>query len=701
MVIAHSRPGRSAEPARAVPVPARFRPDIEGFRAIAVVLVIAFHAGVPLITGGYVGVDVFFVISGFLITGLLVDELQRTGTLSFRSFYARRIRRLLPMAMLVLVAVAVGMEFFTPPAYRPSVRFDALSAAFYYSNWQFAIESVNYLTLGGAQNPVLHYWSLSVEEQFYLAWPLLLLLAVRLRPIGLRGGSVRLRCAAVIAIVGGASLAYSLVETPVQPAIAYFETTTRVWEFAAGAVLALVASQLQRVPRGLAVVAGASGLVLVIVSALIDGPTTSFPGTAALVPVGGALLVLAAGARVASAGAGALLSLRPLRYVGRISYAWYLWHWPCLVFARTAHWAPPDGQIGWLATSIALAISLALAIVTHRLVETPARRARWFAASGKRAALLAGFATAIAVVAVGIAGGPLVVPGGSLNVFGSTPAPGSVPPATTPLEAVASTPYAAMHGCHLDYGTESPAAGCVFGDVTARRRVVLIGDSHAAQWFPALEILAKRERFRLTVWTKSGCPFTVGVHIYLPAVGRDYTECLAWQTSVLRKLATMPRASMIILGRTATYLPQVLAPDGDQTTPARAAALWGAGIQRAVADLRPHAARVVVLRDTPHAPSDVPACISWDVSNPSVCDFAQTPDGHSDDAEFAAERAAGTPRSVYADPATAVCPGPICRVDTGGIIMYRDDNHLTAAFAASHWRGFAQALALTRLRRPI
>ncbi|MEO9175659.1 MAG: acyltransferase, partial [Gaiellales bacterium] len=361
MVIALPPTGRWAAPARQAPDPARFRPDIEGFRAIAVVLVIAFHAGLPPITGGYIGVDVFFVISGFLITGLLVDELQRTGTLSFRSFYARRIRRLMPMAMLVLVAVAIGMEFFTPPAYRPSVRFDALSAAFYYSNWQFAIESVNYLTLGGAQNPVLHYWSLSVEEQFYLAWPLLLFLAVRLRPFGLSGGSVRLRCGAAIAVVGAASLVYSLVETPAEPAIAYFETTTRVWEFAAGAVLALVASHLQRVPRSLAVVGGVTGLLLVLVAALVNGPTTAFPGTTALVPVAGALLVLAMGARVPSSGAGALLSLRPVRYVGRISYTWYLWHWPCLVYARTAHWAPPDGQIGWLATSIALAISLVLA----------------------------------------------------------------------------------------------------------------------------------------------------------------------------------------------------------------------------------------------------------------------------------------------------------------------------------------------------
>jgi len=258
-----------------------------------------------------------------------------------------------------------------------------------------------------------------------------------------------------------------------------------------------------------------------------------------------------------------------------------------------------------------------------------------------------------------------------------------------------------MRGCHVDYGATAPAAGCVFGEVTARRTVILIGDSHAAQWFPALETLARRERFRLIAWTKSGCPFTLGVHIFLPAIGRDYSECLAWQQGVLRDLAAMPRSSIIILGRTSTYLPQVLAPDGDETSARRAAELWGAGVTTSVSRLRRFAARVVVLRDTPHAPSDVPACISWDPSNPTVCDFAQTPDGHWDDAEYAAELAAGTPRTVYANPTPVACRGPVCQIETRGIIMYRDDNHLTAAFVASRWRQFAEALDLARVRRPI
>jgi peptidoglycan/LPS O-acetylase OafA/YrhL len=669
-----------------------FRPDIEGLRALAVVLVVAFHAAVPRVTGGYVGVDVFYVISGFLITGILVDELERTRTISLRAFYAARVRRLLPMATLVLLAVAIGMLFFTPPVFRPTVRFDALSAAFYYSNWQFALESVNYLTLGGAQNPVLHYWSLSVEEQFYLVWPVLLVLAVSL--LGGRRLSVRARCALVIAIVGFGSLAYSLLYTPMQPAIAYFETTTRAWEFAAGAAIALAAPVLRRAPRRLAGPAGVLGLAAIAVSVVAYGPTTEFPGTAALLPVAGAALVLAAGVGASTIGAGALLSLAPLRYVGKLSYAWYLWHWPCLVFART-RWGGTESHLGWLATGGVVALSFALAIVSHRLVEVPARRARWFQADRRRVVLLAGSTSAAVAVALVLTGGPFVLPGSDAGVIGGTGA-SAVPSAATPLAATTSTPYTSMRGCHVDYGADAPATGCVFGVTTARRTVILIGDSHAAQWFPALERVALHERFRVIAWTKSGCPLAPGLHFYLPAIGRQYAECIDWSASVLRRLRGMARASLIIDARTSTYLPQVLSAD-DQTVPsATASRLWGTAFATGVAALEKRAGRVVVLRDTPHAPQDIPACISLEPSESSACDFARTRDGHSDDAEYAAERAAGVAGSAYADPAPAVCGGATCKAVVKGIIVYRDDNHLTAAFAASIWRRFANALSTAK-----
>jgi len=673
--------GPRVDRAHAQASPSRpFRPDIEGLRAVAVLLVVAFHARITAVAGGYIGVDVFYVISGFLITGLLVAELERTGSIAFAAFYARRARRLLPMALLVLVAVAVGMEFFTPPLFRPEVRSDAISAALYYSNWRFALNSVDYLGIGADQNPVLHYWSLSVEEQFYLVWPLLLVVAVRLRRRS-AGPFARIRLGAVIGIAGVCSLVYSLIATPANPTIAFFATTTRVWEFAVGAGVALLAPSLLRVPRPVAIVVGVAGLAGVVASALLYTATTEFPGVAAIAPVVGTAAIIAAGLAAPVAGVGAVLSLPPLRYVGRISYAWYLWHWPCLVFAHTARWAGPDGKIGWIATAVAVALSFALAASTHALVEVPMRRAAWLASSGRRVVVFAGAATAVAILALSIAGGPLSTAGTSVALGGKT--------SMTVSDARGSTAYAALHGCHVSFGATKPATGCVFGNAGAQHTVVLLGDSHAAQWFPALAKLAAHERFQLVSWTKSGCPFTLDTHVFLPAYGRDYHECRIWQASVLRKLPALPRPAMIIVGKFSTYLPQVLTSKGDRPAPAQASEIWGAGMASTVTVLRRYTDRVVVLRDDPKAPFDVPACVSWDPSASSKCDF---PRAHSDAAEYAAERKAGVPDQVYADPTPAVCPTLVCHAVVAGKITYRDDSHLTAAYVATRWRQFATAL---------
>jgi hypothetical protein len=432
----------------------------------------------------------------------------------------------------------------------------------------------------------------------------------------------------------------------------------------------------------------------------MNGPTTAFPGTAALLPVTGAALVLAAGARPSRWGVGALLSLRPFPSIGKLSYAWYLWHWPCLVFARSAHWAPTDGRIGWVVTTGAVVLSLALAVVSHALVEEPARRARWLAFDRRRVALLGGSMTAVALTALVVGGGPLVLPS-TAGFTGQAVASTFAASAATPLAAQNSTPYGAMRGCHVGYGAEAPASGCVFGMRSARRTVVLVGDSHAAQWFPALERLALHEHFRLIAWTKSGCPLADDVHLYLPAIGRDYSECRAWGAAVIRRLQALPRPALVIDARTSTYLPQVRADDGDTVPAPRAAQLWGRNFAASVAELRHISRHVVVLRDTPHAPQDIPACISWNPEQGARCNFARARDGHWDDAEYAAERAAGVGRSIYANPVPAVCGVTTCRAVVDGTIAYRDDNHLTAAFSASIWRGLARALIATLDVRPI
>src|SRR6476661_4043244 len=345
---------------------ARFREDIEGLRAVAVILVVAFHAGVGFVGGGFVGVDVFFVLSGFLITGLLVDEVGRTGSISLRGFYARRVRRLLPLSTLVLVATAIASFLLVPPIDRKGIAGDLVGAALWGANWRFAAASTQYMA-DTDKSTVLHYWSLSVEEQFYVVWPLLLLLLAYTLRYSKRSApfAARHRVAVTLGAVTAGSFVASWQLTAAGSPFAYFGLHTRAWELGVGAALA----------------GSLVGLVMVVGSALLMDETTPFPGTAALAPVLGTGLLVAAGARVPDEGISKFLSHPVPRYIGRVSYAWYLWHWPVLVLvnARWGQTAAADGTSAPHASGpvvlAAVVASFGLAVASHYIVEVRARRA--------------------------------------------------------------------------------------------------------------------------------------------------------------------------------------------------------------------------------------------------------------------------------------------------------------------------------------
>src|ERR1700761_6435296 len=300
----------------------RFRPDIEGLRAVAIVAVLLCHAGVPFLAGGYVGVDVFFVISGFLITGLLIRELEGTGTISLRGFYARRAKRLLPLSAVLLATVGVLSMILLSPLRNTEVAGDIIASALYVANWHFAAQSVDYFAQGLEPSPVLHLWSLAIEEQFYLVWPSLMLATTWLWRR--RGRSVRPVLWVVLALIFAGSLAYGIFLTEDKPAFAYFDPFARAWELGLGAALALIGTNV-RLPRLGAVALGWAGVAAIVYASFAFTGETAFPGTAALVPVlgAGALIlsgtVLAARARGVTGtrfGAGWVLALPPIRYVG-------------------------------------------------------------------------------------------------------------------------------------------------------------------------------------------------------------------------------------------------------------------------------------------------------------------------------------------------------------------------------------------------
>ncbi len=425
-----------------------YRRDIDGLRAIAVGLVVAFHAGVPWVPGGYVGVDVFFVISGFLITGLLVDELERTGTISLADFYARRIRRLLPLSTLVLVAAAIITAVVLPPLTHSSIADDIRSAALWVSNWHFAAGATQYMT-DTQQSPVLHYWSLSLEEQFYVLWPLLILLVVRTLP---RWGAMgRRRLATVLAIVLGGSLLLSLVMTSWAGPWAYFGLQTRAWELAVGAALALAAHRFSQLTLPAASLLGWLGLGLVVVAALTYTRATPYPGIAATVPVLGAALVLVSGARTRGIGPSAPLSHPVTVYVGRLSYGWYLWHWPLLVAAAALAPTVADDGTGdnpsapWPYVATAVVVSFALAALSRRLVEDPVRRSPTLLASRRTT-----FAVGAALTVTSLLGAGLAVGDGDGNRTTPLADPSVSPVSTGSSTATASAgPSASAAPLHL------------------------------------------------------------------------------------------------------------------------------------------------------------------------------------------------------------------------------------------------------------
>jgi peptidoglycan/LPS O-acetylase OafA/YrhL len=347
----------------------RFRPDIEGMRAVAVGLVLLFHGfGAPF-TGGFVGVDVFFVISGFLITNLLLNERTRTGRISISRFYARRVRRILPAATLVVLATVFATYYWLGFIAGNQIAEDAKWTAVFSANIHFGLLGTDYLGSQLPPSPLQHMWSLGVEEQFYLVWPGLFLGLVLL----VRGARHRNALAAALLVIIGASLAWSIIQTWSNATWAYFSPLTRAWELALGALVAVLAPVAARVrPSWLIQVLSLCGIAGIVVSALVLNSSTRYPGWAVALPVISTALLIAAGCANQRTLVGRALAVRPMQWIGARSYSLYLWHWPFLIIA--AQYAAHD--LSAMQNAGLLLLALAATALTYRFIENPVRRAR-------------------------------------------------------------------------------------------------------------------------------------------------------------------------------------------------------------------------------------------------------------------------------------------------------------------------------------
>jgi peptidoglycan/LPS O-acetylase OafA/YrhL len=650
-----------------------FRADIEGLRAVAVALVVLDHAGVGIVAGGYVGVDVFFVISGFLITRLLVVELEAEGRLSLATFYARRMKRLLPLVALVLLAVVVASSLMFSPWRSDAVAGDVRAAALYVVNWRFASQSLDYFGAGVDGSPVEHMWSLSIEEQFYFVWPALLLAATWWWRR--RGLDIHRPAAVAVAGIGVVSFAYCVTYTSAEPNAAYFSTLTRAWELALGGALAL--APMPAVGRRTASVFGLAGLAAIAWAVVSFTSTTAFPGVAALVPTLGTAALIAAGGMSERSLSTSLLSLPPVRYIGRISYAWYLWHWPVLVFAG-AHWGPlsTTQRVG------AVLVSAGPAVLSHHLVEQPLRRARSLRLHPRWGLALGAACSAVAVVAAaGLVASEERVPTlaaahvRGAQALGEQGDPQATASALRPDPVHPGDDRSAMQddGC-LTKLEDTVSRSCVYGDTDSRKTVVLFGDSLAMQYFPALDALAKRHHWRLVGLTKAGCP-PVQTDVYNHRLERGYTECSTWREGTLDRIEQRERPAMtIVTGRMSTPAMR----DGEMLSPTAGRVAMERGYIAMLERLRATGTKVVAVKDLPRSPRNVPDCVSASLDHIDTCAFARTA---ANSEEFDA-RAAKMVRGVrLVDMTPYVCPGGLCRAVIGDAITFRDYDHLTPTFA--------------------
>ncbi|MET0329897.1 MAG: acyltransferase family protein [Dyella sp.] len=641
-----------------------YRPDLEGLRALAVLLVVGAHARVPGLAGGFVGVDLFFVLSGYLITGLLRQELAAHGRLAFAAFYARRFQRLLPGLLAMLLLSSLAAVVLLPPSQQEAQASAAASAALWLSNLHFAFGQLDYFGADAASNLFLHTWSLGVEEQFYLLWPLLLALLWRY------AGQSDARLTWAIGWLGALSLLACLWLTPSQPRWAFYLMPLRAWQFALGALAWLQfgqapAIELSTIARRRMGLLGAAGLLAVLIAALAYRPSMAYPGWRALLPSVGALALIVAGARAPGIGVARWLSARPLTGLGRLSYAWYLWHWPVLLLGA-ALW-PTDG----LAQRLALAaLALGVAYICWRWLEMPIR-AR--ATLRRRPGRLIG-ASLLAMGLLNLA---------SIGWFNALFDWAHRPQQQAYLAARADLPMIYAHGCD-DWYHSTTVRVCAFGPADAPHTAVLLGDSVAAQWFPALATVFQRPGWRLLVMTKSSCPM-VDAPLFYARIGRLYSECAQWRAEALRQLATL-KPELLVLGSAATY--------------AFDPAQWRDGSARVLATLSPAVGHIYLLRGTPRIPLDGPSCLAARAWLGGALFSADRCQGPATDAHDVQVYAWLTQASAHFGNVTAldlnalVCPRGRCQAERQGHVVFRDGQHLTASFVRTLGPAVGQRLGL-------
>ena len=671
----------TADEAGTAPGDRRFRPDVEGLRAVAVVLVVLFHASLPGLPGGYVGVDVFFVISGFVITGLLLRERSSSSRTSLVSFYSRRVRRILPAATLVIVVtviatyVALGALDGNPTAV--AARWTALFLA----NFHFAGIGTDYLNATLPPSPLQNFWSLAVEEQFYLVYPAIFLMAASIRS----NVSLRARLVFTLVPIILISLVLSAVQTSTSPTAAFFSPFTRAWELSLGGLVAVATPALLHLGRNTAALMTWVGLAAVGYAAVTYSSSTTYPGTAVIVPVVGTALVIAGGTPVPTWGAESVLKFAPFQFFGRLSYSLYLWHWPILIIA--AEYAGKDSlplhqNLGWLV------LALVASYVTYRLIENPVRHARGLAKSNS---LTLGFgvvliATSLVVATVAL-GSNSTAPRAAWNA-----PPRAVRPLTaevlqgliTAAPLITTLPAdltPSLAGVRSDWGGPPPEClalyaqtsvpSCTFGDPRGTKTLVLYGDSHAAMWFDVVNRIASKSHWRLVILAKGACPtldLPIGTPLAAGNIDTAFAPCDEWHTFALHRIrAIRPDVVMMTQANDRGL-------GGHQYSPAQ----WQSAVVSVIHQLPVPSSHVIVLGDIPQTLTTGPTCLATHPQNVQQCSEQNGPDLAGQN--LAEKDAAALTGAHHIDVVPWFC-SVVCTGVVGHYQPYFDPYHITATYS--------------------
>ena len=608
--------------------------QIQGLRALAALLVTLFHA--KWVNGGFIGVDIFYVISGFLITGLLLREIERTGTINFKEFYARRFKRLLPTSFFVLLVTAVASWLLIPATMRSSLGRDIIAASLYVSNYLFAWWQADYQNLDATPSPVIHYWSLAVEEQFYLIWPLLILFFF----IAATKFKKKILLTLLVATVTALSFVFSIYQTETSPIWAFYSLPTRAWELGLGALLVLLP------PIKTKKLVGLLGFIFIIVSAFIFGETTAFPGVNAVLPVLGTVMLIST-INSWPPFLNDVANSRMFQWLGEISYPLYLWHWPLLVLPST-YFARP---LAIYERILAIIATIILADLTHRFIEEPFRKHK------TEPTLVFKRSGVITLVSVLIGTAIIFSSSDKIDVSGINGA--------VSLAQIKARPLVYDDGCHANYA-QTKSDKCEYADTKSDKTMVLYGDSHAAQWFPALVEIASRSGYRLISLTKSACPSVDTVR--LDQGGFKMSRCKQWRINTIKRIQEI-NPDVLIMSSFQYFAQPPRIADREKW--------WNDGQRKLLTEVKNVSPHLIYLTDTPHPLRDIPACLAnYSISK---CNTTQ----RSEDLSISGFN--------VINPNPWLC-SRVCPAVKDGVVAYRDASHISVDIAIALIPRLTQAL---------